>query len=71
MMLVIRRKAAGPGVRIGHDVVVKVIATDDDGTIHLGFLAPRNVKILREELQEFEPRDYADERETPDNVGNV
>ncbi len=55
MSLIIRRKAGREGVSInGGEIIVRVVKVDPDGTVHLAFNAPRDVKILREELIEHE-----------------
>lgn len=48
-MLVLKRQN-GQGVRIGDDVLVQVLGVDPDGTVRLGFLAPKTKRILREEV---------------------
>ena len=48
-MLILTRKV-GEGVAIGDDVVVKVIEVTKGG-IKLGFEAPKDMLILREELE--------------------
>ena len=50
-MLVLTRKA-GETIRIGQDIVIKVIQTGK-GTIKLGIEAPANVRVLRGELQAY------------------
>jgi carbon storage regulator len=53
-MLVLSRKN-GESVRIGDGIEVKVLAID--GTrVKLGFSAPPNVNIQREELRDVYPR---------------
>ena len=47
-MLVLTRKI-DEAIRIGDDIVVKVVAVDKNG-VRLGIEAPREVSILREEL---------------------
>jgi carbon storage regulator len=49
-MLLLRRQR-GESIQIGTDVVVTVVSLDD-GTVLLGFSAPRNVPILRMELED-------------------
>jgi carbon storage regulator len=47
-VLVLTRRA-GQGVVIGDDMVVRVLSIDGD-RVSLGFVAPRRVLILRQEL---------------------
>ncbi|GGH33006.1 carbon storage regulator CsrA [Paenibacillus segetis] len=47
-MLVLRRKI-GETVMIGNDIQVQVLGVEGD-QIKLGFLAPKEVQILRQEL---------------------
>ena len=61
-MLVLSRKA-GQRVRIGDDVEVTVV-TVEGGKVRLGFVAPRDVTIVRTELLEQE-RPPADEGKEP------
>ncbi|WP_410770660.1 carbon storage regulator CsrA [Fontibacillus sp. BL9] len=49
-MLVLRRKI-GETVMIGNDIQVQVLGIEGD-QIKLGFLAPKDVQILRQELYE-------------------
>ncbi|MFD1178873.1 carbon storage regulator CsrA [Paenibacillus puldeungensis] len=49
-MLVLRRKI-GETVMIGNDIQVQVLGVEGD-QIKLGFLAPKEVQILRQELYE-------------------
>ena len=51
-MLVLTRKR-NEMIRIGDDVVVKVIKTGK-GTVKIGIEAPANVRVLRGELTPFE-----------------
>jgi carbon storage regulator len=51
-MLVLTRKR-NEMIRIGDDVVVKVIKTGK-GTVKIGIEAPSNVRVLRGELAVFE-----------------
>ena len=48
-MLVLTRKL-GETVRLGDDVEVTVVAVGLDG-VRLGFVAPKNVRVMREELE--------------------
>ena len=48
-MLVISRRV-GEAVHIGNDVVLRVTRLDHDGNVRLAIDAPREVRILREEL---------------------
>lgn len=48
-MLILSRKD-GEGVSIGDDIVVKVIETNK-GVVKLGFEAPEDIMILRNELE--------------------
>lgn len=48
-MLILTRKE-GEGVKIGDNIYVKVIETSN-GTIKLGFDAPADMMILRDELE--------------------
>ncbi|MCH2200667.1 MAG: carbon storage regulator [Fuerstiella sp.] len=50
-MLVLARKAAQT-IRIGDDVVIKVIKTGS-GTVKLGIDAPNDVRVIRGELVEM------------------
>ncbi len=50
-MLVLTRKR-GETIRIGQDVVVKVIQMGK-GSVKIGIEAPAHVRVLRGELQEF------------------
>lgn len=50
-MLVLGRKP-GEKIKIGENVVIHVLETRD-GRARLGIEAPRDMKILREELAEF------------------
>lgn len=56
-MLVLTRKA-GETIRIGSEIVVKVIQTGK-GSVKLGIEAPPSVRVLRGELQEFATRQPA------------
>lgn len=47
-MLVLKRQER-QGVRIGDDILVQVLGVEEDGTVKLGFLAPKSTRILREE----------------------
>lgn len=49
-MLVLRRKV-GETVMIGDDIQVQILGVEGD-QIKLGFLAPKDVQILRQELYE-------------------
>ncbi|WP_059049974.1 carbon storage regulator CsrA [Paenibacillus senegalimassiliensis] len=49
-MLVLRRKV-GEVVMIGNDIQVQVLGVEGD-QIKLGFLAPKEVQLLRKELYE-------------------
>ncbi|RCX19079.1 carbon storage regulator CsrA [Fontibacillus phaseoli] len=49
-MLVLRRKI-GETVMIGSDIQVQILGIEGD-QIKLGFLAPKDVQILRQELYE-------------------
>jgi carbon storage regulator len=49
-MLVLTRKAAET-IRIGDDIVVKVIKTGS-GTVKIGIEAPAHVRVMRGELME-------------------
>ncbi|MDA1231454.1 MAG: carbon storage regulator [Planctomycetota bacterium] len=49
-MLVLTRKAAET-IRIGNDIVVKVIKTAK-GTVKIGIEAPANIRVMRGELVE-------------------
>lgn len=52
-MLVLTRKAA-ESIRIGDDVVIKVIKTSR-GTVKIGIEAPADVRVVRGELVEHQP----------------
>ena len=58
-MLVLTRKRHEM-IRIGDDVVIKVIKTGK-GTVKLGIDAPANVRVLRGELAAYEEMEMADE----------
>ena len=47
-MLVLRRKI-GESVRIGNDIEVQILGIEGD-QIKIGFVAPKDVQILRQEL---------------------
>lgn len=49
-MLVLRRKV-GETVMIGNDIEVQILGIEGD-QIKLGFMAPKDVQILRQELYE-------------------
>ncbi|ACU54401.1 carbon storage regulator, CsrA [Acidimicrobium ferrooxidans DSM 10331] len=48
-MLVLARKL-GQSIVIGDDIVVTVLAIDPYGGVRLGIVAPRDVRIVRDEL---------------------
>lgn len=50
-MLVLRRKA-GESFLLGEQITVTVLGVEPNGTVNLGIDAPRNVLILRSELQQ-------------------
>ena len=66
-MLVLTRKR-NEMIRIGDDVVVKVIKTGK-GSVKIGIEAPSNVRVLRGELAAFEdcPSSKLEDRETPES----
>lgn len=49
-MLVLKRKV-GEVVKIGNDIEIQVLAVEGE-VIKLGFVAPKNVQIMRSELYE-------------------
>ena len=49
-MLVLRRKA-GDGFAVGDSVNITILGVDPSGTVSIGIDAPRDVLILRSELQ--------------------
>lgn len=49
-MLVLRRKI-GEAVMIGNDIQIQILGIEGD-QIKLGFLAPKDIQILRQELYE-------------------
>ena len=51
IMLVLRRKA-GDGFAVGDSVNITILGVDPSGTVSIGIDAPRDVLILRSELQE-------------------
>lgn len=53
-MLVLSRKC-GERILIGDDVVVTVVRTGRDA-VRIGVEAPRDIKVIREELQETPPQ---------------
>lgn len=63
-MLILTRKS-GSFIRIGHDVVIRVIQTGRS-TVKIGIEAPAKVKIIRGELQEYPSRFEHDEE--PDDA---
>lgn len=50
-MLVLRRKA-GEAFLLGDRITVTVLGVEPNGTVNLGIDAPRDVLILRSELQQ-------------------
>ncbi|TVR47983.1 MAG: carbon storage regulator [Planctomycetota bacterium] len=48
-MLVLTRKV-DEAIHIGNDVVVRVLGVEKNGQVKLGISAPRQLRILREEL---------------------
>lgn len=50
-MLVLRRKA-GDGFAVGDSVNITILGVDPSGTVSIGIDAPRDVLILRSELQQ-------------------
>jgi carbon storage regulator len=62
-MLVLSRKK-GEGIQIGKDVVVRVVEIRGD-KVRLGFEAPREVPIHREEIQREIDQDLKRVRENP------
>lgn len=50
-MLVLRRKA-GESFLLGEQITVTVLGVEPNGTVNLGIDAPRDVLILRSELQQ-------------------
>ncbi len=59
-MLLLKRKA-GERIRAG-DIEIVVIRATEHGNVTLGIEAPREIKILRSELAEFEaPQGGADD----------
>ena len=50
-MLILRRKE-GESVIIGGQINVSILSVDAGGTVSLGISAPRDVLILRSELQQ-------------------
>ena len=50
-MLVLRRKA-GDGFAVGDSVNIAILGVDPSGTVSIGIDAPRDVLILRSELQQ-------------------
>lgn len=50
-MLVLRRKV-GESFLLGDNITVTVLGVDSGGTVNLGIDAPRDVLILRSELQQ-------------------
>lgn len=49
-MLVLSRKV-GESILIGKDIEVKVLSIDADGRVKIGIDAPREVKVIRKELE--------------------
>lgn len=50
-MLVLTRRA-DEAIVIGKDVVVRVLGVEKNGQVRIGIDAPRDVRILREELRQ-------------------
>ena len=50
-MLVLRRKA-GESFLLGEQITVTVLGVEPNGTVNLGIDAPRDILILRSELQQ-------------------
>lgn len=48
-MLILARKV-GQGIVIGDDVELKVVEVRADGSVSLGFEAPKSIRIMRKEL---------------------
>lgn len=65
-MLILRRKE-GESLVIGDHIELTVLSVDSGGVVSLGINAPRDVLILRSELQEAVSANQASV--TPDSVG--
>lgn len=65
-MLILRRRA-GESLVIGEEIRVTILSVDASGTVSLGVHAPRDVLILRSELQQAASanREAAGAEETP------
>lgn len=50
-MLILRRKV-GEAFLVGNDISITILDTDSNGTVNIGINAPRDVLILRSELQQ-------------------
>ena len=53
-MLIIKRHM-GDAIRIGEETVVTVLSADDD-EVRIGIQAPRDLRVLREEIATHEQR---------------
>lgn len=65
-MLVITRKT-GEGLVIGENTVIKVLEVGKD-RVRIGIDAPKDVKIIREELYDTEKQNVAASGAIPKNV---
>ncbi len=65
-MLILRRKE-GESLVIGDEIQVTILSVDASGTVSLGINAPKDVLILRSELQQAAKanQEAADAQETP------
>ena len=64
-MLVLRRKV-DENIRIGEDISIRVLSIDGT-TVKLGFDAPRNIRILREELTQNSSLELQDASKNPND----
>ena len=57
-MLILRRRE-GESLIIGDQINVSILGVDAGGAVSLGISAPRDMLILRSELQQFRPFDFS------------
>lgn len=54
-MLILTRKP-GEAIYVGEDIVVVYVGQNSNGSARIGIVAPPEVKILRDNAKEREPR---------------